>query len=68
MPTPKPPLCSNEDHNPRPAVVRLSWPDGRFKPDTACRRCLHMLLVDYVTGDTDGEPHAVLVEPIEAGA
>ncbi|MBG0830536.1 hypothetical protein HS041_22500 [Planomonospora sp. ID67723] len=35
-PGPKP-VCANPDHSrPAAAIARLSWPDARFKPTTAC--------------------------------
>ena len=55
-------MCRNEDHTrPTPAVARLSWPDGRYRPTTAC------------VGDMEwqirmslDEGHPVLIEPISA--
>ena len=55
-------MCGNQEHRqPARAYARLSWPDGRFKPGTACRICLRVLLNMYVLGD---EQHSVHVELI----
>jgi hypothetical protein len=33
--------CRNPDHDEHtPAIVRVSWPDGRYRPTTACRKDL----------------------------
>lgn len=53
-------LCANEDHDEEtPAVARLSWPDGRYKPTTAC---LDDLL--WHVEDSYSEGHPARVEPI----
>lgn len=55
--------CANEDH-PRPvaAIARLFWPDGRFKPSTACTgdlaRQVRMSIADG---------HSVEVWPVRKG-
>jgi hypothetical protein len=55
-------FCSNEDHiRPVPAVAKLSWPDGRFRPTTACRSDLRRILLTSLLD----EKQTVLVEPIE---
>lgn len=52
--------CGNEYHTRQvKAVARLSWPDGRFNPTTACATCLR-----WHTRDCIDEGHAVLVEPL----
>jgi hypothetical protein len=61
------PKCTNGTHRTRAAVVRTSWPDGRFKPELACRSCLRNLIEWYVLGDEDGQPHALLIEPLTDG-
>ncbi|WP_405149503.1 hypothetical protein OG589_14755 [Sphaerisporangium sp. NBC_01403] len=54
-------MCGNEDHaRPVPAVARMSWPDGRFRPTTACAIDLR---VHTRSSIEDGHP--VLVEPVE---
>jgi hypothetical protein len=64
-------LCGNEGHLDEmdelpPAVVKLTWPDGRFKPTTACNDCLDTLIIDYVLYDeNDGQRHPLLIEPVE---
>lgn len=61
------PACGNEDHRYRVrAVARTSWPDGRFKPGTACKGCLDRVIRSYVTGDEDEARHPLLIVP--AGA
>jgi len=64
----KRPDCTNEDgHAPRPAVVRTTWPSGRFNPGYACRSCLRMLITLYVTGPDAiryGGPYALTIEPL----
>ncbi|MFF0864199.1 hypothetical protein ACFYUV_20740 [Nonomuraea sp. NPDC003560] len=53
--------CGNEDHDePTPAVARLSWPDGRYRPTTVCREDLEDML-----GEAVEEPLALLIEPIK---
>lgn len=54
-----PVMCGNEDH-PRPtaARARLSWPDGRYVPTTACAGDL-----DWTIRGSLKEGHPVLVEP-----
>jgi len=53
--------CGNEDHDERtPAIARLSWPDGRFRPATACREDLDDLFAMAVE-----EQLALLIEPIK---
>jgi hypothetical protein len=38
-------LCGNTDtHQPRPAVVRISWPGGRFHSALACASCAATVL------------------------
>jgi len=60
--------CGNtETHHPDapPAVAYLSWPDGRFKPTTACRVCLTEIvhnLVEAFPGDDEDRP--LLIEPV----
>lgn len=52
--------CGNPDHeDPPPAVARLYWPDGRFRPETAC---VEDLLGQI--GQSIDEKVAVLVEPV----
>jgi hypothetical protein len=52
-------LCRNEDHGrPTTAVASLSWPDGRYRPTTACVGDLAW----HVRYSLD-EDHPVLVEP-----
>jgi hypothetical protein len=52
-------LCRNEDHlRPTPAIARLSWPDGRYKPTTACVGDMSWMVRMSLD---DGDP--VLVEP-----
>jgi hypothetical protein len=52
--------CANQDHcaNIR-AVARLSWPNGPYKPTTACAGDLHWMLREART-----EGVALLIEPI----
>ncbi|MEV8638958.1 hypothetical protein AB0395_45620 [Streptosporangium sp. NPDC051023] len=58
--TPEIVYCRNEDHTESvPAVARLSWPDGRFNPTTACAEDLEMIVSNSLD---DG--HVVLVEPV----
>lgn len=54
-------LCTNPDHYPDSvkAVAHLSWPDGRYRPSTAC---LDDLLWQFQ--DSYAEGHPVRVEPI----
>ena len=57
-------MCGNEDHSPpRAAIAAMSWPDGRFKPTTACAPCLRLHVLMSVDG-THGEKHPVLVSPL----
>jgi hypothetical protein len=52
-------VCANEDHvRPTTAVARLSWPDGRFGPTTACVGDMQWQVWDSLN---EGRP--VLVEP-----
>jgi hypothetical protein len=55
--------CGNENHDPRKAVVRLSWPGGRFKPTTACASCLRNALYGVRDGEPDND-YPVLVSPL----
>ena len=63
-------LCGNEGHledGPYmpPAVVRVSFPDGRFKPTTACRQCLRDMLGDYLDADPDNyQSIAIHIVPV----
>jgi hypothetical protein len=58
-------LCDNTDgHHPRPAVVRVSWPGGRFQPATACASCLQVLLYGIRHGEADAD-YPVLVSPLK---
>ena len=61
-------MCGNEEHpEPIPAIVRTTWPGGRFNTGTACRDCLEMLLEDYVLpgpGLIEG-PYSVIITPAE---
>lgn len=55
----KPVTCANEDHSrPVPAVARLVWPGGRYRPTTACATDLRRSLADSLA-----EGHAVEVWP-----
>jgi hypothetical protein len=57
-------LCGNADgHVPRPAVVRISWPGGRFAPSTACASCLQAVLQGIRESEPD-EDYPVLVSPL----
>jgi hypothetical protein len=63
--------CPNPDHEYDgpyipPSVVAVTWPDGRFRPTTACRVCLKQILGDYLAdGDPDSyEQHAIVITPI----
>lgn len=59
-------LCGNTDgHHPRPAVVRVSWPGGRFQAATACPSCLQVLLSGIRDGEADGD-YPVLVSPLKS--
>lgn len=61
MNTPAPVNCGNEDHTrPVKAVARMSWPDGRFQPTTACATDLR-----WHTRYSLGEGHPVLIEPVD---
>jgi hypothetical protein len=58
-------LCGNEDHaGPVEGYARVTWPDGRFKPTTACHRCLRNLVNAYVFGGMPGEQHSVHIDLI----
>lgn len=65
-------LCGNEGHLDEmdelpAAVVKLTWPDGRFKPTTACDECVITTVLVYVLDDTsEGKRRPLLIEPIEA--
>jgi hypothetical protein len=49
--TKTPILCSNEDHfRPTPAAANVSWPNGPFKPSTACMLDLRRLIADAREG------------------
>lgn len=53
--------CRNEGHDePAPAVARLSWPDGRYRPTLACREDLEEMFAEAAD---DGL--ALLIEPIK---
>lgn len=53
--------CGNPDHDERtPAVARLSWPDGRYRPTTACREDLEDTLWEAID-----ERLALIIEPIK---
>lgn len=59
--------CDNPAHAeegiPVTATYRTTWPDGRFKPASACEDCLDEALRFYVLDDDmDGRLHPVLVE------
>ena len=42
---PREPFCGNEDaHGPRSAVAHITFPDGRYRANTACRSCLRWSL------------------------
>jgi hypothetical protein len=61
-------LCDNADgHQPRPAVVRVSWPGGRFQPAAACAPCLQVLLHGIEDGEADAD-YPVLVSPLKPPA
>ena len=63
--TAQPIFCGNtDDHPPRPAVVRISWPGGRFAPSTACASCLRIIL-DGIRGAEPDHDHPVLVSPLK---
>lgn len=54
--------CRNPDHDePTPAVARVSWPDGRYRPTTVCREDLEDSFLEAID-----ERQALLVEPIRA--
>ena len=65
---PKGPLCRNEDHVPRLAVVRTTWPTDRFEASYACRSCLRMLIAMYVLSGEFGGPCPMTLEPVKAKA
>lgn len=53
-------VCAYEDHaRPTTAVARLSWPDGRYKPTTAC-----VSHTQWTIRDSLDVGHVVLVEPV----
>jgi hypothetical protein len=61
-------LCGNESHldemDEMPAAVsRITWPNGRFKPTTACHECLETIVYDYVLSDEYGQ-NPVLIVPV----
>jgi hypothetical protein len=37
-------LCGNDEHKPRIAAYRVTWPSKRFNPTTACRSCAAVLV------------------------
>lgn len=51
-------MCANEDHS-RPAVARLSWPNGTYRPTLACREDAARFQREAVA-----EGHALLIEPL----
>lgn len=56
----EPTYCSNPDHTRQtPAIVHMSWPDGRYRPTTACIGDMQ----DHVRGSVD-EGHPVLLRPV----
>ncbi|MEV4246994.1 hypothetical protein AB0J63_26720 [Streptosporangium canum] len=56
----EPTYCSNPDHaRPTPAIVHLSWPDGWFKPTTAC-----VSDMQWQVRDSLGEGHPVILQPV----
>ncbi|WP_031166005.1 hypothetical protein [Streptosporangium roseum] len=56
----EPTYCSNPDHaRPTPAIVHMSWPDGRYRPTTACIGDMQ----DHVRASVD-EGHPVLLQPV----
>ena len=60
--------CGNPDHEDGdgarvPAVARVSWPDGRFRPTTACKECLIGTTEDLLSGEPDYW-RPMLIEPI----
>ncbi|MEV7013341.1 hypothetical protein [Streptosporangium sp. NPDC051022] len=58
--TPEIVYCRNEDCAERtPAVARVSWPDGRYNPTTACAEDLEVIVSNSIS-----EGHVVLVEPV----
>jgi NTP pyrophosphatase (non-canonical NTP hydrolase) len=59
--TTAPALCDKDHEEPVPAIVRLTWPDGRFKSSLACNDCMLTTISCYVTGDEDGVRHPVQV-------
>lgn len=53
--------CGNPDHDGHaPAVARLSWPDGRYRPTTACRSDLEASFEEAAE-----EGLTLLIEPIK---
>ncbi len=54
--------CDNEEHPPREAVARLSWPDGRFIPVTACRSCVAWSVRNALFDGSERRP--ILVSPL----
>lgn len=56
-------LCGNEDHDEEtPAVARLTYPNARFRPTTACATDL-----EWVAEQALEENASVLIEPVEHG-
>lgn len=56
----QPVLCANPDHSRAvPAVARLTFPDGQFKPTTGCAGCR-----DWTIREAMNEARPILVEPI----
>ena len=52
--------CGNPDHSRAvPAVARLTFPDGRFKPTASCAGCR-----DWTIREAMAEARPILVEPI----
>src|SRR5581483_737627 len=68
MPTIKPVDCSNEAGHvhPVPAVARLYWPDGRFKPATACAFDLRLSLAQSLDEGVPVEVWPISREPDSA--
>jgi hypothetical protein len=54
--------CGNEDHPKRPAVAKLSWPDGRFISVPACATCMRWS-VSNALHDV-GERRPILITPL----
>jgi hypothetical protein len=55
-------FCTNEDNHARAvrAVVKLSWPDGRYKPETACAGCMRWSIANAREG-----VYPILIEPVQ---